>query len=443
MESNEPKFKQTEIGLVPKDWDVKELQEVCALIYRYPSFYGMEKFNDGVPVIRGEHILPDGSISANWDDYWFVSEEYSKKFPKTILEKDDIIMSVRGNIGALAFVQREHEGAQISPNVIRIKPDLKKIEPRFVYFALCLRQTRDFILGTSSSSAVPAIRAADIKIARIPLPCRNEQRKIADILSAIDDRVNLNIGINKNLEAIGQTTFKQWFVDFEFPNEEGKPYKSSDGEMAESEKGEIPKGWSTTELKNLGRIVCGKTPPKANKEFFGGNVPFIKIPDMHGRSFIINTEDTLTDEGERYQANKSVPANSICVSCIATVGLVSITTKKSQTNQQINCIIPHEEFFLSYLFYTMKSLRRELEDLGSGGSATLNVNTNTFSNIQLIAPKIELVKEFYRLTAPLLTRLRANLTENQILSQIRDCLLPKLMSGKIRVPVPKENVETQ
>jgi type I restriction enzyme S subunit len=155
------------------------------------------------------------------------------------------------------------------------------------------------------------------------------------------------------------------------------------------------------------------------------------------------TEDTLTDEGKRFQSNKTVPADSICVSCIATVGLVSITTNESQTNQQINCIIPYEEFYRYYLFFTMKSMKRELEELGGGGSATLNVNTNTFSEIQIVDPQKEILKMFHRMTEPLLLKLRANLIENYTLSQIRDCLLPKLMSGKIRVPLSRENTEAK
>jgi type I restriction enzyme S subunit len=247
--------------------------------------------------------------------------------------------------------------------------------------------------------------------------------------------------MNKTLEAVGEAVFKRWFVDFEFPNQEGKPYKSSGGQMVESERGEIPKGWSTKKLREFGKIVCGKTPPKSNKDFFGGCVPFIKIPDMHNQPFIIETEDSLTHEGELFQANKTVPSGSICISCIATVGLVSLTSRESQTNQQINCIIPYEESHRYYLFFVMKSLKKELEDLGSGGSATLNVNTNTFSDIQIIEPEQELVKAYHRITEPLLLKLRTNLFENRTLSQIRDSLLPKLMSGKIRVPITKEEME--
>ena len=115
-----------------------------------------------------------------------------------------------------------------------------------------------------------------------------------------------------------------------------------------------------------------------------------------------------------------------------------MTSKDSQTNQQINCIIPKTEFYRYYLFFTMKSMGKELNDLGSGGSATLNINTNTFSSIQIVEPEESVVRDFHRLIDPLLSKAQANLFENQTLTEIRDILLPKLMSGKIRVPLEKQ-----
>ena len=102
------------------------LESLTKLIYRYPSFYGMEKFDRGVPVIRGEHLGQDGRISTDWRDYWFVAPEYSAKHPKTILCLDDIVMSVRGTVGLFARVTENHVGAQISPNLIRIAPEPSK-----------------------------------------------------------------------------------------------------------------------------------------------------------------------------------------------------------------------------------------------------------------------------------------------------------------------------
>jgi type I restriction enzyme, S subunit len=180
-------------------------------------------------------------------------------------------------------------------------------------------------------------------------------------------------------------------------------------------------------------IICGKTPSKARPEFYEGEVPFIKIPDMHGETFIVSTIDSLSTKGASSQQNKYVPKGSICVSCIATVGLVSITTNPSQTNQQINTIVPRNEIYSYYSYFLMKSKEQYLKDLGSGGTATLNVNTSLFSNIKVAIPNEESLNDFHYKVEPIMLKILSNQIENIKLSKTRDTLLPKLMSGEIDV----------
>ncbi len=117
-------------------YPVVELGEICDEIYRYPSFYGMEHFSVGVPVIRGEHIDEWGSISQNWSDYWFVSEEVSSQFPRTILREGDLVFTVRGTIGKVGLITKAHDGAQLSPNLIRFSPSREKIDSIFLWYFL-------------------------------------------------------------------------------------------------------------------------------------------------------------------------------------------------------------------------------------------------------------------------------------------------------------------
>ncbi len=215
--------------------------------------------------------------------------------------------------------------------------------------------------------------------------------------------------------------------------QEGNKYKDDGGEMQDSELCPIPKGWKVGKLSDFGNIICGKTPSKANDNFFGGQIPFIKIPDMHNSVFITNTEDSLSEEGAQSQRNKFIPPSSVIVSCIATVGLVAITSEKSQTNQQINAIIPKEEYFAYYLYYCALDLKEVLKDLGSGGSATLNVNTTSFSNIKCIMPSEEVMRSFDSLTKPIFEEILSIDHQSATLAAIRDALLPKLMNGEIEV----------
>lgn len=203
--------------------------------------------------------------------------------------------------------------------------------------------------------------------------------------------------------------------------------------MIDSELGEIPEEWRVSKIRDFGNITCGKTPPKSHRDYFLGNIPFIKIPDMHYQSFIIRTEDSLTEKGSNSQQNKFIQKHSICVSCIATVGLVSITTCVSQTNQQINSVIPFREAYLEYLYFFFKEIKDRLMALGRGGSATLNINTNIFSNINIIKPSDSILNEMHTVAGSLFCKTEHNLHQIQTLSSLRNRLLPKLMNGRVRI----------
>ncbi|WP_289059348.1 restriction endonuclease subunit S, partial [uncultured Mesotoga sp.] len=230
-----------------------------------------------------------------------------------------------------------------------------------------------------------------------------------------------------------------WFIDFEFPNDNGEPYKSSGGEMIDSPLGPIPKGWRIVKIKSLGNIVCGKTPPKKQRVFYeNASIPFIKIPDMHSQVFAVNTNDTLSCEAIDIMRKKLLPANSICVSCIATVGEVVITSRESFTNQQINSIVPRKKYLVYYTYFMMKELQNTLVQMASGGSATLNLNTKEFSNTSIIFPSESTIFRFHETVECLFQRILLNQTEINALASLRDILLPKLMSGEIRVPVSEK-----
>ena len=291
---------------------------------------------------------------------------------------------------------------------------------RFLAYLLSIMNLGRF----SSQSAQPGLSVTELAKQSIRIPSLSVQKKIANILSSLDSKIELNRRINDNLEQQAQALFKSWFVYFE-------PFK--DGEFVDSELGMIPKGWRVESLSSLGSIICGKTPPKSNPEYYNGSIPFVKIPDMHNNIFITKSEDNLSEKGMRYQANKTIPPYSILVSCIATVGLVSMNTKTCQTNQQINAYIPDKDFYRFYLFILLKSMKEYLITLGSGGTATLNVNTSQFSNIKVVVPNAEILVKFSGLVSPIFQNIKLACDENFALSQLRDTFLPRLMSGELRI----------
>ena len=302
----------------------------------------------------------------------------------------------------------------------------------FLYYLLNINLNH--FKNISSGSATKFLTRKILDKINLRLPPLQEQKAISSTLSALDDKIELNSKINKNLEDQAHTIFKHWFIDFEFPDENGNPYKSSGGEMVESELGMIPKGWEVIKLKDIAKdIVLGKTPRTSIKEYFGGEVPFLTIPDMHNKVYVDNTERTLSDLGVNSQPHKTVPKNSVCVSCIATPGLVTITKEPTQTNQQINTIIPRIEY--TYVYSFMKSISNKIISLGSGGTTTNNLNKTEFSNIDILLPPKEIRSRYDKIAESLFVGVKGNQHQNQTLSQLRDTLLPKLMSGEVRIPL--------
>lgn len=317
---------------------------------------------------------------------------------------------VIGRKGAYRGVHFSRTPFYVIDTAFYLKPKINDLDMQFAYYHL-LTVDINFM---DSGSAIPSTSREDFYDLNIPLPPLPEQKIIASILSSLDDKIDLLHRQNKTLEALAETLFRQWFVE------------------------EAEEGWETGKLGDYGKIICGKTPSKKIHSYFGGDIPFIKIPDMHGKTFVFDTEDTLTEEGANSQQNKFLPPKSISVSCIATVGLVIMNAFNSQTNQQINSIIPSKEIYRYFLYLKLATMKDELLAMASGGTATDNLNTGDFSNIDSIKPDDKVLELFHNQVQLYFDKIFANQIQICTLSRLRDTLLPKLMSGEVRVHVTQK-----
>jgi len=380
--------------------------------------------NEGIPVISGTHL---NGLRLEDKAFNFISMEHAERLKTSNVYPGDVIFTHAGNIGQVAYIpQNSHyERYVLSQRQFYLRCNSNELLPEFITYYFKTREGQHKLLANANQTGVPSIAqpVTYLKSISVLLPPLPEQRAIAAVLLSFDDKIELLRRQNKTLEAIAQAIFKEWFVKFKVKGEQLKL----------NPKTGLPEGWKLGRIKDCGEIVCGKTPPKAINEYFGGSIPFIKIPDMHNEMFIVKTEDSLTEEGSDFQRNKFIPANSVCVSCIATVGLVSITSQKSQTNQQINTIIPNSDEYLEYLYFVLKNMTNDLIAIGSGGSATLNINTGVFSDIEIVLPSDDILKSYHSTVEPLFVKVLSNMIQIQTLSKLRDTLLPKLMKGEIRV----------
>lgn len=271
----------------------------------------------------------------------------------------------------------------------------------------------------------------------LPIPSIEKQLEIVNEYNTTEQRIAINSQLISKLEETTQAIYKQWFLDFEFPfdfaqgkpEENGKPYKSNEGKMvwcAELEK-EIPEGWDYLPIEDFSSdIISGKTPPTDDSENYGEYMPFITIPDMHNKIFTGSANRFLSLQGVNHQKNKTLPLNSICVSCIGTAGLVVITSELCQTNQQINSIICKKEVSIFYTFLTLKGLEQQINDWGNKGSVGVNMNKTEFSAMKIIKPSNDVMKLFDNILKFVFDNIMLNEKENQKLEELKDLLLAKM-----------------
>jgi type I restriction enzyme S subunit len=374
---------------------------------------------------------------------WGFTETKETDYEKYRLRTDDIIMARTCSTG-ICYLVKNDMSAVFNNGLARIRVDKSRTDPSFLYYIFKSKQFESYIDGISGGTSVQLnMKVGDLAKFEFSVPKLSTQKAIAHILGTLDGKIELNQKINQTLEDIAKSIFKSWFVDFDpvRAKAEGRPTglppEISDlfpDELVDSEIGEIPKGWEVTIVSDFGKVVCGKTPSTKDPDNFEGEFPFITIPDMRGNLINLSTERSVSEKGATVLKGKLLPAGSICISCIATPGLVSITSCDSFTNQQINSIVPGDDVDKEYLLFSMMTFGDLISSAGSGGSVFANLSTGRFKELPILRANEKLRSAFSRLIRPILQRIELSQKEIYTLSELRDALLPKLISGELRIP---------
>ena len=367
----------------------------------------------------------------------YVKEASKDKF----LEKGNIIIEISGgsptqSTGRVTFLENIDREVVCS-NFCRALKIKKEYSPKYVFYLLQnIYNSGVFFNFESKTSGIKNLlynsAFENIKVLNQDY---SSQQKIENVITVIDKKIQLLHQINDNLAELAKTIYDYWFVQFDFPDKNGKPYKTSGGKMVYNEvlKREIPEGW---EVKSLGEmytnIITGKTPPTKDENNFNGNILFITIDDIRQNLFIYNSERTLSEKGANTQRAKFLKKGDICVSCIGTVGVIGIVGKIAQTNQQINSISNPQNF---NKYFLLNYLDRYFKDnfTAKKGAVLDNMNKAEFESIIIINP-IQNIKEiYYGKVKFLYEKIDTNIQQIQHLQSLRDWLLPMLMNGQISV----------
>ncbi|MGB7649807.1 MAG: restriction endonuclease subunit S [Gallionella sp.] len=375
----------------------------------------IKKSNGGIPIYGGNGVL-GYSDKSNYENTLIV-----------------------GRVGAYCgSVHIETEKCWVSDNAIAGLPKAG-YNNEYNYYLLKSLRLNEQRIGSSQ----PLLTQGILNNIQVKIQFNSKQQdKIAAVLSALDAKIACNNRINAELEAMAKTLYDYWFVQFDFPYDfalgkpdtNGKPYRTSGGKMTYNPtlKREIPAGW---EANSLGRfepnIVTGKTPSKTQPEYFNGSVPFITIGDIRGNTFIVKTEESLSFEGANSQKNKYLPENALCVTCIASPGLVGFVTERAQTNQQINSLICEQDYTRYFLYFAISGYFSGAK--AKTGNTFANMNKSDFSDISIIEPSQYALELFHNKVLPMFESIKSRSKENQHLTQLRDWLLPMLMNGQVTV----------
>lgn len=352
----------------------------------------------------GKLLITSKNIKGDFIDFenasYISEDDYNKINERSLVEINDILYSMIGTVGLVYRVDQKPNYAIKNMGLFKIKDETKS---KWLYYYLNSSKAKDKVLSMLSGSTQKFISLGNLRNLEIEYPQNDiDAKKIIKICESIDNKIKLNSKINNNLYKLCNTLFHEYLDKYESKIEYKKIV-------------DIAK-----------KVVTGKTPSTANKDFWDGDIPFITIPDMHNQVFTIRAERNITELG----AKSIIPKNSISVSCIATVGLVSINTEDSQTNQQINSIVINNDYDLYFLFEYLSEQEEFMKSI-AGGSTTYNINKNTFENIEVPYLPKELLVEFNNSVSNMFEKIKLNQYENERLSQLRDTLLPKLMNGEI------------
>ena len=345
--------------------------------------------------------------------------DYQQINKRSKVDMWDVLFSMIGPGGEIALVRSEPDYA--IKNIGLFKSNSRE-DGIWLYYYLSSSIGQAALDTFLSGTSQPFVALGDLRKVPVIVPLGASKKKIAAILSAYDDLIENNQQRIALLEKMAEEIYREWFIRLRFPGHE----------KVKKVKG-VPEGWEIDRVDSIGKIVTGKTPSTDNPRYFGGPYFFIKTPDMHGNIFIVETEEMLSQNGLDSQPSQTIPRGSICVSCIGTGGIVSITTSECQTNQQINSVVVRNPSDLEWAFFTLRNLREAIQMFGATGATMTNLSKGKFSSLKILRPNKSIVLKYHALVNPIFVQMQSILQQTMILRSTRDLLLPRLISGKLSV----------
>jgi type I restriction enzyme, S subunit len=370
-----------------------------------------------------------------------VSEEtYIKWTQRVEPQPYDLILAREAPVGQVGMIPKGYR-ACLGQRTVLIRPNQQKVYPVYLLYLLLSKEIQHEMKIRASGSTVEHLNMLDIRNLKLPnLPSLKVQQEIGDTLGNLDDKIDNLRRQNETLEEIARSIFKHWFIDFEFPNPDGKPYKSSGGAMVRSDLGDIPEGWQIGKLGELTKTITkGTTPTTFKKDFVNSGINFIKVESISGEHTLDRSKFAYIDEETNILLKRSiVQEKDILYTIAGTIGryvMVTASSLPANTNQAVAIIRPDfDKIDPEYLLCYFASINYK-HYLSSRivQAVQANLSLGVLSDSPVTIPDKKIRNGFREAVKPIFSKKESNQREIQTLSKTRDALLPKLMSGQLRV----------
>lgn len=435
------RFKQTDVGIIPEDWEVSTLATHIDIIGGGTPKTTIKEYweGGGIPWISIVDFVGD----KRWihDTEKHITKIGLENSSTKLLHKGQLIISARGTVGELGQVTKDMAFNQSCYGI----DGNEKINNDFLYYLL--KQKVVELQRKGHGAVFNTITKETFNQILVPIPKLSEQHSIASMLTSLDSKINLNQQMNKTLEAIGKAIFKHWFINFEFPNKEGKPYKSSGGNMVDNEGlgNKIPEGWEVITLDQAADFTRGFSYRGSEKSKTDGEYAFVtlnSVKEFGGfkREFSYITSDRVKEKnfvhsGDIVVANTEQTKTGTLLGYPALVEFpLGYQKDKGIYSHHITKVMPKLKNLKHYLYHYLFINQQNAVKYNTG-SVIWSLDVNNWSkNEKIILPEQKIVQKFELSMETVFLKLLENNLQMETLSRLRDTLLPKLMSGKIRVP---------
>lgn len=399
--------------------------------------------DSGIPVIRGSN-LSLGLSEFKSDEFVYVGDDTFSRLSRSECLPQDIIFTKKGTLGQTGFVPNApYKSYLVSSNQMRLRVDSNKANPKYVYYWVSSKKAVDKIRGESEHTGVPKINLDYLKKFPINLPSLVYQDKTVEILDSLNGKIALNTQTNQTLEQMAQAIFKSWFVDFdpvkakmngEQPEGMDAATASLFPEKLVSETG-VPEGWKLSEIGDEVTVVGGGTPSKKNDDFWiDGHIHWTSPKDLSGvkDKVLLDTASKVTEAGLKKVSSGLLPVDTVLLSSRAPVGYLALAKVPMAINQGYIAMKCEKqlppEFVLQWCVHRMDEIKQR-----ASGSTFAEISKKSFKPIPVVVPTEDVLAAYRKVVKPLYDAITSNARQNEQLSSLRDTLLPKLLSGEIKL----------